>query len=96
VAPNNIIFRNTGGTTGTAQTFGNCTYGSSVNMAGASATDNSLGFVSPNVQPLDYRLTNASPPSVLNAAGACIGVDFDGESRPKGEACEKGADEVTQ
>lgn len=94
VAPNNIIFRNTGGSGGTTQTFGNCTYGSSINMAGASATDNSLGFASPNAQPFDYHLTSTSPSSVLNAAGACTGVDVDGQQRPMGSACENGADEV--
>jgi len=29
VAGGNLIFRNTGGSTGSAQTFGNCTYGNS-------------------------------------------------------------------
>jgi hypothetical protein len=94
VAPNNLIFRNTGGATGTAQTFGNCTYGNSYSAPGASAADNTPVFKSPNSQPFDYHLTASSPASVLDAAGACTGIDFDSQARPQGPACDLGADEV--
>jgi hypothetical protein len=55
--------------------------------------DNSLGFAHPNATPFDYHLTASSPASVVDAAGACTGVDFDGEVRPTGTACDLGADE---
>ncbi len=93
VGASNVIFRNTGGTSGTVQTFGNCTYGSSFNMPGASAADNSPMFASPNTQPYDYHLTAATPTTIRDAAGACTGVDFDGDTRPGGTACDLGADE---
>jgi len=93
VGSNNIIFRNTGGTTGAVQTVGNCAYGNSINRAGTSAVDNSLNFVTPNTQPFDYHLSATSPGTVVDAAGICTGVDFDGNSRPIGAACDLGADE---
>ena len=56
VAANNVVFRNTGGSSGTSQTFGNCTYGNSFRAAGSGATDNTPMFASPNAQPYDYFL----------------------------------------
>jgi hypothetical protein len=93
VAAHNLIFRNTGGPTGNVQTLGVCSYGDSLSLAGTSNVDNSLGFAHPNAAPFDYHLTAASPASVVDAAGACTGVDFDGEARPSGTACDLGADE---
>ncbi len=93
VAPNNIIFRNTGGTTGNVQAFGLCTYGNSFNMPGTSAVDNSPSFANPNSNPSDYHLTATTPTTILGAAGACTGTDFDGNMRPLGSACDLGADE---
>jgi hypothetical protein len=93
VAANNIIFRILGGTTGTVQTIGNCTYGSSINMPGATPIDNPLHFVNPNTPPFDYHLSATSPPGVVQAAGACTGIDLDGDPRPFGSACDLGADE---
>lgn len=92
--PRNIIFRNTGGTDTKTQTFGNCTYGNSFVAPGMSAIDNSPQFVRPNEAPFDYHLSVASPPSVVGAAGTCSGIDVDGDSRPQGNACELGADEL--
>jgi hypothetical protein len=68
-------------------------YGNSINRAGATAVDNSLGFMNPNTQPFDYHLSATSPSTVVDAAGACTGVDFYGDSRPIGAACDLGADE---
>lgn len=96
VAADNLVFRNTGGPSGTVQTFGNCTYGNSFNAPGSSASDNTPGFASPNSQPFDYHLTATTPTTILNAAGACTGVDFDGDTRPLGGACDLGADEFKQ
>jgi hypothetical protein len=92
VAANNLIFRNTGGSP-SAQTFGNCTYGDSFVAAGSSTADNTPQFVHPNTLPFDYHLTSTTPATILDAAGACSGVDFDGDSRPIGPACDLGADE---
>jgi hypothetical protein len=93
VAAHNLIFRNTGGTNGNVQTVGVCTYGDSFNMTGASIVDNAPGFAHPNALPYDYHLTATSPTSIVDAAGACTGVDFDGDTRPIGAACDLGADE---
>ncbi len=94
VAANNLVFRNTGGVSGKVQTVGLCTYGNSFNMPGASSTENTPAFVNPNSPPFDYRLTTATPLTVRNAAGACVGVDFENEPRPSGGACDLGADEL--
>lgn len=93
VAADNLIFRNTGGTSLTTQTFGNCTYGNSFVAAGSSAVDNTPQFAHPNLPPLDYHLTSSTPTTIRDAAGACTGVDYDGDPRPFGTACDLGADE---
>ncbi|HLL22294.1 MAG TPA: right-handed parallel beta-helix repeat-containing protein [Kofleriaceae bacterium] len=92
VAANNIIFRNTGGPAN-AQTLGDCTFGNSFVMS-ASAVDNTPQFANPNSAPFDYHLTAQSPTTIRNAAGACTGTDFDGNTRPKDGACDLGADEL--
>ena len=93
VAGGNLIFRNTGGSTGSAQTFGNCTYGNSFVNTGTSSVDNSPAFARPNTQPFDYHLTSTSPVTIIDAAGTCTGPDFDGDARPIGAGCDLGADE---
>jgi Right handed beta helix region len=94
IASNNIIYRNLR-VSGTAQTFGACKFISSYVSAGTGGNDSSLGFRKDTV-PRDYHLTEASPATVRDVATAvCTGlVDFDGEQRPQGGACELGADEV--
>jgi hypothetical protein len=91
ITSNNLIFRNLRAS-GTAQTFGACKFDSSYVSAG---TRDSVGFRKDTV-PRDYHLTEASPATVRDVAGAvCAGlVDFDGEQRPQGGACDLGADEV--
>lgn len=93
IGNDNIIFRNVGGPSGAVQTSGACTWGNSLVSAGSSSMDNSLGFRDPNTVPYDYHLTVTTPATVIGAAGLCAGVDFDGETRPIGSACEIGADE---
>jgi hypothetical protein len=93
VAVNNLVFRNTGGPMANLQTFGACTYGNSFVRAGSSAVDNLPEFARPNGEPFDYHLTTASPTTVRDAGGACVGVDIDGDARPQGGACDLGADE---
>jgi len=92
VAGNNLIFRNTGGSTTTAQTFGNCTYGNSFVVA-APAADNTPQFKHPNTTPFDYHLTAETPTTIRDAAGSCSIVDHDGYQRPFGGACDLGAAE---
>jgi hypothetical protein len=93
VAPNNLIFRNTGGTAGNVQTLGICSFGNSLISAGTGPVDNTPMFAHPNSTPFDYHLTPASPGTIVDAAGPCTGVDFDGDARPVGAACDLGADE---
>lgn len=93
VASNNLIFRNTGGAAGNVQTLGLCQYGNSFVNAGTSTVDNTPMFAHPNSPPFDYHLTPASPGTIVDAAGACTGVDVDGDTRPIGAACDLGADE---
>ena len=88
----NLVFRNIGGPAGMTQTFGSCAPGNSFIQA-ASIGDNTPMFVSPNITPFDYHLTAATPTSIRDAAGACTGVDVDGQPRPAGAACDLGADE---
>jgi parallel beta helix pectate lyase-like protein len=90
VAPNNIITSNNEGQAFLVQTKGDCTFGNSYTAPGAA--DNTLGFSSITA-PLDLHLTASSPPSIVNAAGACTGTDIDGDMRPIGSACDLGADE---
>lgn len=94
VFSNNIIFRNTGGPGGIAQTFGSCTYGSSYLASGAGSGDASLMFLK-DTFPRDYHLTAASPSTVRDVPGVvCTGMkDVDGEARPQNGACDLGADE---
>jgi Right handed beta helix region len=91
----NILYRNTGGTGGTAQKFGACVFAGSFEMA-ALATDDTLKFKSDTTTPKDYHLTAASPPTVQNVGTAvCTGLkDYDGDARPLGGACDLGADEI--
>ena len=94
VFSNNLIFRNTGGSWGTAQTFGDCTYGTSYVLPGTGAGDTSLAFAK-DTAPRDYHLTSSSPATVRDVAGVvCTGLkDVDGDERPLNGACDLGADE---
>jgi hypothetical protein len=91
----NILYRNTGGTGGTAQKFGACVFAGSFELA-APSNDDTLKFKSDTTTPKDYHLTAASPPTVRNVATiVCTGLsDYDGEDRPRGGACDLGADEI--
>lgn len=95
----NLLFHNTesdatGGTKNDATTqkndAGSCQYG---NTLAVSTDAGNLGFKSPTRAPFDFHLTSASPPMVVDAGGACAGVDVDGQPRPGGAACDLGADE---
>lgn len=88
----NILFRNTGGQSGTVQEFGDCTYNGSFLLAGTAPIAEHPKFVSES----DYHLiATGTPATVLNVAGVtCSGVDYDGDARPLGGACEFGADEL--
>lgn len=91
VAPGNIVTSNNEGLTFPAQTKGVCTYGTSFTAPGSEV--NTLKFKSITTNPPDFHLTAESPTSVLDAGGACTGLDIDGDPRPQGAACDLGADE---
>lgn len=93
VGAGNLIFRNQRLSGVLSQTDGSCRYGNSFVASGTGAADASLGFRS-NVAPFDYHLTGTSPASVVNAAGTCSGVDFDGDVRGADGSCDLGADEL--
>ena len=88
---NNIIFRNTGGVAANPQTVGACKFDGSFVAVGTGPTDDTLKFKSA----MDYHLTATSPGSVRDVSGTvCTGlVDYDGDARPQGTACDLGADE---
>lgn len=90
----NIAYGNIEGasTTDLTQLRGACHFGNTL-ARGAIAGD--LGFKSPRAGTFDFHLTPASPALVVDAAGACTGLDFDGDTRPSGAACDLGADELT-
>ncbi|MEZ4362096.1 MAG: right-handed parallel beta-helix repeat-containing protein [Kofleriaceae bacterium] len=95
---NNIVYRNIGGPAPSfRQTFGNCQFTGSYVSPNDTADPTSLAFVKDTV-PRDYHLTSASPPTVRNVATAtCEGlVDYDGDPRPSGGACDLGADELKE
>jgi hypothetical protein len=88
----NIVYRNTEGanTSNATQLGGSCQFGNTLALG---SVPGDLGFKSPLTSPFDLHLTAASPASVVDAAGACTGVDLDGDPRPIGNACDLGADE---
>jgi hypothetical protein len=67
-----------------------CQFDNSIAVATDSAN---LGFKSPATPPFDFHLTAASPSTIVDAGGSCSAVDFDGDMRPIGTACDLGADE---
>jgi hypothetical protein len=91
-AAGNIVYRNTEitATSDNTQRGGNCQFGNTLALG---STPGDLGFKSPLVSPFDFHLTAASPATVVDAAGSCTGIDFDGQARPVGVACDLGADE---
>lgn len=91
-AQGNIVYGNTEGqTTGPAtQSAGGCKFGNSLSLA---SSPGDLGFKNPTLPDMDLHLTATSPATVVNAGGPCTGVDFDGDMRPIGSACDLGADE---
>lgn len=85
VATNNLIFRNVGGPSNNPQVSGTCEYGNSL-----LTTPPNPGFASAT----DYHLTSLTPATIIDK-GDCDGikVDVDGDARPRGAACDLGADE---
>jgi hypothetical protein len=71
-----------------AQVTGNCQFGNTFAQPSAN-----LEFAATQTDPYDLHLTTMSPATVVDAAGSCDGVDYDGMNRPKGNACDLGADE---
>lgn len=75
----------------TSQRSGGCAYGASVATFGASADPK---FAKPDVAPLDFHLTAASPATLVDVVAGCSGTDLDGAPRPLGGGCDLGADEA--
>ncbi|MEZ4376537.1 MAG: hypothetical protein R3B07_37380 [Polyangiaceae bacterium] len=92
-----LIYRNAAGPNGFQQTVGACVFSGSYVSPNDMADPNVLNFAKDTV-PRDYHLTSASPALVKNVATAvCTGlVDYDGDPRPSGGACDLGADEVKE
>jgi len=89
---NNIIARNTLGGSATLanQTFGECTYPTSLvqpDIAG-------LAFASPDAAPFSYKLTAGSTAIDMATTASTVDVDFEGDSRPQGAQNDIGADEL--
>jgi Right handed beta helix region len=93
---NNIVYRNIGGAQGFAQIGGICKFDGSYLSPSNMADPRVMGFVN-DISPRDYHLTAASPGIVRDVAPCTAAedfVDYDGDLRPVGGACELGADEI--
>jgi hypothetical protein len=91
-ASNNIIARNFVNRMSSAvnaNTIGQCAHLSSRVTADVTG----LLFVSPEILPLNYRLTSGSSAIDQATTGSSIAVDADGDSRPQGAQKDIGADE---
>src|SRR5262249_50414427 len=91
-AQGNLIYKNSEGrmTSDATQSGGTCVFGNSLSLGSVAGN---LGFKSPETAPVDFHFTAMTPSSVVDAGGNCTGVDFDGDTRPIGTACDLGADE---
>ena len=95
-ANGNLVYgnRDAGGGPDTAkQIDGDCLLGTSYALGAGD-----LGFKNPSTSTPDFHLTATSPPTVVDAGGACEAsnnVDIDGQTRAYGAACDIGADELT-
>jgi hypothetical protein len=90
---NNIIARNAIGastTVANAQTFGECTYATSLVQADVT----NLLFASPDAAPFSYKLTTGSAAVDMATTASTVMVDFEGDSRPQGAQDDIGADEL--
>lgn len=82
-----------GGPDSALQIGGDCPRGTSYALG-----TGDLGFKNPSLSTPDFHLTETSPTTVRDAGGACEAsnmVDFDGQPRAYGPACDVGADELT-
>lgn len=91
--PNNLVYRNTGGTGNQVQISGECGFTESFQLADPTGTQNIPMFVAPNTNPPDYHLTAQSPPDIRDKVSCSGLVDFDGQPRPANGMCDLGADE---
>jgi hypothetical protein len=97
-APYNLVYRNQGGTSGVDQVIGTCTFQGSYQQAAQTPGENAVMFENPNdsTNP-SYRLKSGSPGEVKDRVVAGYNcqnlIDFEGDARPQGSACDCGADE---
>ncbi|MGE5183120.1 MAG: right-handed parallel beta-helix repeat-containing protein [Acidobacteriota bacterium] len=87
-AANNIVARNQTNVTG-AGSASNCTFPGTI----ITDTVTALKFASPDNEPYDYHLTSGSI-AIDAASSTTSDHDYDGDTRPRGAACDVGADEA--
>jgi hypothetical protein len=96
-APYNLIYRNQGGTSTVDQVIGTCTFQGSYQLAAQTPLENAVMFENPTGTTPSYRLTSGSPGEVKDRVVTGYNcqnlIDFEGDARPQGTACDCGADE---
>jgi hypothetical protein len=92
-ASNNIIahnFVNNEANQSNSNTLGLCTHSSTT----IASTVAGLNFVSPDNEPYDYHIQRGSSAIDQATTPSTLAVDVDGDSRPQGNARDRGADEA--
>lgn len=94
-APDNIILQNSlqnSSKGGIPQISGNCNFENSLTTLNSDTDFASIFDV--KVNPNNYHLTARAGQAIDSAQTCDVGVDYDGDPRPSGQGCDKGADEL--